>query len=300
MPLSHQRGSFGQKPRIVQTKYGETLLSKPLEWFGLGRDNQAYYFVIDQRIRTDPIPVGLQMAVDKTAVAYNARVPNAYRTESDRSGSKSNAPVFKMARSEFYIAKKMLLKDYTKQVWAERRRQLKDKKYDERMDKAIEAAEAIASMASMLIGPWEAIGEILIVKVVMKSIELTACLYALNQGDIPKAVKIATEGMLDVIFDEMTTCYPIWATFATKAQPYASTGYDVAKEQYDAVQKKYDVYNVTSKEPELSSIQVAADITLQQIYRFQCIIDPTLARQAQVLKESVGRLSVPSFLEVAR
>lgn len=256
MPLVDQ---FKGRPRVVQTANGEKVLHGPLAFFGQGRDKQLYYIEVAQRIYVDPIPMGYQMA-------------------SDRLAPKLNAPIFNMVKSKYFIAWKMPLVAYARAVHAQRREQFQDLEAEAQWKKIVEAADGVISMASLLMGPFGRLGYLVIAQALTTLAKAT--LYA-NQGDKAAWETLVRDDILDMLFHEVEMMLPSWARLAVQVKPYISGS-------YDALKTECTVHNVQGERQSMP--RVPADIILNQIYRFQCIVDPTFQRQVQLLNNNISAL----------
>ena len=226
------------------------LLRAPLSFFGRARNGQLYFVQIAQRFSASAIPVAYQLASDRLA-------PRVF------------APILKVDRLEYYICTKMLLEQYQAQVLRDRKGQLQDIKDKEFQEKLIAFGDAGLGVLSLVI-PYFRIGELLVTTLCLTAASIAVhCAQGIN-GSKDATEAIFREDILGLLMDAgLETIMPGWAKFAFKANEKASTVYKLLE------CKDNSQTQLTTER------RVPADSSLDQIYRFRCMIDPTLPKQIE-------------------
>ena len=240
-------------PAIFQTRGGKPLGNSTRAFFA-SKGKQLYFVQVARTAYYNPMPIGYQFA-------------------SDRIAPKPFAPIYEAAHK--YTFRAMPLEKYEQHAAWLRRHQMTFAKAEAAANKRYEATEALLTLAAIMVAPYAALGELLVVEKLIAAAQFLNHVLRAGHGD-----QAAWGDVMEDVFDHLCSQYeyvlPSWARIAVAMKPHAQTAYQAGRECFT---RETTPGKVLGTKPPL---RVPADEILEQCYRFRCMMDPSWPAQLRL------------------
>ncbi len=299
--------AFRSKPIFVATDYGPQLVAVgSLEFLAQGIDGRGYHVTMTRHLAVSGPPIGAVMPSDRIGAMTDARlsrpVPINYNvrptyekvqgmsqplwtgmaetTTYEKRATNAQTPggmLYAFAGTTFNRPFIQTLEAFERQTLIVKKEQLAEKALDEKRQKILDGLTELLSLASTafavasIILPAARIGSITL-ELIKDSLKAHAALasaasnfYKSINGDEQAAIKLQFD-LLSEVLNPVLKSKAIMPGWGRTCSRMALKGIEA-----------YRLRDAST--PTASAYDVEADLTLDQIYRFRCVMDPTKAKR---------------------